>query len=466
VKILLLCHSFNSLAQKAFVELKRNHQVTVEFDINDAATKQAVELFKPHLIIAPYLKRLVSQSIWQKIPTLIIHPGIPGDKGPSSLDWAIMNEEKSWGVTVFQANEQYDAGDIWDFETFDLPPGLKKSTLYRTHITQAAMRCLLRAIRSFERKEIVPLAQKDYQGKVKGIYRPLMSQKQRFINWKEDSTRVILKKINAADSRPGVLDHLQGVDIYLYNAIQEHNLKGRPKEILATRNEAICLATKDGALWITHMKGRQKKALKLPATKVIQVPKSVPEIPAPWEKSSTYQDIYYEQKADVGYLYFEFYNGAIDTKQCKRLKEHYNQALQLRPKVLVLMGGTDFWSNGINLNLIENSHSPAEESWKNIRALNKLIRLIIETKQCLVISVLRSNAGAGGIPLALAADYVWAFEEIVLNPHYKEMGNLYGSEYWSYLMPRRVGKQKALEITNNKLPMDTEKALKLELIDR
>jgi putative two-component system hydrogenase maturation factor HypX/HoxX len=34
---------------------------------------------------------------------------------------------------------------------------------------------------------------------------------------------------------------------------------------------------------------------------------------------------------------------------------------------------------------------------------------------------------------------VWARRGVVLNPHYKNMGNLYGSEYWSYLLPRRVG---------------------------
>jgi putative two-component system hydrogenase maturation factor HypX/HoxX len=32
---------------------------------------------------------------------------------------------------------------------------------------------------------------------------------------------------------------------------------------------------------------------------------------------------------------------------------------------------------------------------------------------------------------------------VMLNPHYKNMGNLYGSEYWTYLLPRRVGDQGA-----------------------
>ena len=41
----------------------------------------------------------------------------------------------------------------------------------------------------------------------------------------------------------------------------------------------------------------------------------------------------------------------------------------------------------------------------------------------------------------------------MLNPHYRTMGNLYGSEYWTYTLPRRVGADRALEITD-RLPAD------------
>ena len=41
--------------------------------------------------------------------------------------------------------------------------------------------------------------------------------------------------------------------------------------------------------------------------------------------------------------------------------------------------------------------------------------------------------------LAFAADRVWSHAAVVLNPHYKNMGNLFGSEFWTYLLPPRVG---------------------------
>jgi putative two-component system protein, hydrogenase maturation factor HypX/HoxX len=81
-----------------------------------------------------------------------------------------------------------------------------------------------------------------------------------------------------------------------------------------------------------------------------------------------------------------------------------------------------------------------------------------------VIAGLCGNAGAGGATLALAADYVLAREGVVLNPHYKGMG-LYGSEYWTYTLPRRVGAAQAFAITEGCRPMGTREAKAIGFID-
>jgi putative two-component system hydrogenase maturation factor HypX/HoxX len=91
----------------------------------------------------------------------------------------------------------------------------------------------------------------------------------------------------------------------------------------------------------------------------------------------------------------------------------------------VLLGGSDFWSNGIHLNVIEASADPAEQSWRNINAINDVVYEMINTMSHLVIAGLRGNAGAGEAILALAADRVYAMSGVVLNPHYRSMGELY-----------------------------------------
>ena len=105
----------------------------------------------------------------------------------------------------------------------------------------------------------------------------------------------------------------------------------------------------------------------------------------------------------------------------------------------MLLGGSDYFSNGIHLNVIEAADDPAQESWENLNAIDDLVAEIITTDSHFVISALRGDAAAGGVPLALAADLVLARGDVVLNPYYRHMGGLYGSEYWTYLLPRRVG---------------------------
>jgi len=81
------------------------------------------------------------------------------------------------------------------------------------------------------------------------------------------------------------------------------------------------------------------------------------------------------------------------------------------------------------------------------------------------VAALRGNAGAGGAFLALAADRVMAASGVLLNPHYKNMGNLYGSEYWTYLLPKRVGAAGVEAVMGRRLPIGARRAAEMGLID-
>jgi putative two-component system hydrogenase maturation factor HypX/HoxX len=97
MRILLVVHGFNSLAQRLYCELMaRGHLVSIEFDIADGVTEEAVALFAD-LVIAPFLKRAIPESIWSRYCCLVVHPGPSGDRGPSALDWAVQKGVKHWG---------------------------------------------------------------------------------------------------------------------------------------------------------------------------------------------------------------------------------------------------------------------------------------------------------------------------------------------------------------------------------
>jgi len=147
LRILLLTHAFNGLAQRLLIALRApGHAVTVELDIADAVTVEAVALWKPDLLIAPFLKRRLPEAVWQACVCLVVHPGPPGDRGPSALDWALLQAQPRWGVTVLQAVADYAAGPVWASAGFDVRPEATKSSLYRREVTQAAVRALPRRV--------------------------------------------------------------------------------------------------------------------------------------------------------------------------------------------------------------------------------------------------------------------------------------------------------------------------------
>ena len=503
MRILFLTSAHNSLSQRLLIELtERGHEIRVCVAASGEAMMDAVSHDAPDLIVAPMLKIAIPEEVWSRCLCLIVHPGVIGDRGPSSLDWAIANQEKSWGVSILEAAPEFDAGPIWASHEFPLetdPPA--KSSLYRGKVTEAALRGVLEAIGRIESGEFKsgswrPEKLADAFSHAHGRLRPPMKQLDRAIDWTRHNTMAIVRKVRAADSAPGVLGSLLGTSCFLYGAHHEDRIKGPPGQILARRDGAICIGTVDGAVWISHLKAKGDPnapeahcelarsgvgcelcdaefcavaGIKLPAAQVLgPLLRGVPEAPLPIDAPNdhrTFREIVYTEEGGVGYLSFDFYNGAMSTAQCYRLRDAFLHARSRPTRVIVLLGGFDFWSNGIHLNAIEASVDPAEESWRNINAIDDLILEMLNTMSHLVIAGLRGNAGAGGAMLALAADRAYAMSGVVLNPHYRSMGELYGSEYWTYTLPRRVGWARAMELTRACLPIGARAAREMGFLD-
>jgi len=472
MRILLLASAYNSLTQRVHGELAgQGHEVAVELALGDEVMRAAVHRHDPDLILAPMLTAAIPADIWSARPCFIVHPGPRGDRGPSSLDWAIMEGATWWGVTVLQANAEMDGGDIWASAEFTVPPACSKSSLYRTEVADAALEAVLAAVARFAGGRYRPEPLDYGRPGVTGRCRPPCRQADRHIDWLAEPTSSVVAKLQAADSSPGVLDVIGGTEYFLIGGHEDDHLRGQPGAIIAQRDGAICRATVDGAVWIPQLRRRPAsggpKTGKLPATRALCGSlAAVPSIPAPLAPGQrTYQQISYREDSGVGYLEFSFPGGAMSTGRCRRLLAAYRHAQSRPVRVIVLGAPRDFFGNGIDLNVIETAADPAAESWRNINAINDLVEAILTTTGKLTVAALAGNAAAGGLMLALAADQVWCRAGAVLNPHYQLMG-LHGSEYWTYTLPRRVGTEHAARLTSACLPVTPAAAVQSGLINQ
>lgn len=374
MKILFICTAHNSLSQRLYLSLSQLHAVTVEYALSDDAMREAVRLSKPDLIICPFLTSRVPNDIYEEYMTLIVHPGPPGDAGPSSLDWVLMGDDGTesdpakllqkhtlseegrpyWGVTVLQAEDEFDAGPVWAYEQFPVnidEPGLTKSGLYRGPVTRAAVSACLAAVdrinaaaytsapltppltpRSSECpspvmraihpglhaspqfKELSVGLQKPFLGGPTH-HRPLLKAGQRDFNINTNNAKEISRRIRCSDSQPGCLSSVLGQSMYLYGGAIEESAwvaasMATPGSVLAVRDESVCIKTTDKrGIWITHVRRVKKKTdpklwPKVPAvTGLLELglitKEAIAKISRPyashrWAKSphSTYQDIW------------------------------------------------------------------------------------------------------------------------------------------------------------------------------
>ncbi|KAM3557549.1 hypothetical protein ARSEF4850_005025 [Beauveria asiatica] len=586
MKILFFCTAFNSLSQRAYLALSEQHYVTIEYALSEELMIEAAELVKPHVIICPFLTTFVPAQVYNNYLTLIVHPGPPGDAGPSALDWLLMGDDGTepdskklvqrkslseqgrpyWGVTVVQATAEFDMGPVWAFEQFAVDidqPHITKSSLYRGPVTRAAITAVLKAVdritiaadarnatarrcastpppasistekgtagRSSNKVAVDPslvanavfsqlsvTTGQSFQGG-KTLHRPLLRAADRDFDPRVHGAVEISRRIRCADSQPGCLSSLFGPKLYLYGGVVDSGKQAAgcaPGSVIASRDDAVCIATCDGkGVWITHVRRVKAKTdaslwPKVPAVQGLaelsehsmgyhnlqrvvsmrgrqrfkeeeeEEEQEEGNKDKEWSRatSSTLQDIWidFEPASDkygnIAYVFFDFYNGAMSTKQCRRLLKALQYLLSVADeksvRALVLMGGS-YFSNGIHLNVIESAADPALESWFNINAIDDLVYTILHDfpgREIKTIAAIRGNAAAGGVALATACDFVLAGEDVVLNPAYRAMG-LYGSEFHSLTYNARCRGHHGKRILRDMVPLSASAAGHLGLVD-
>ncbi|KAG1670428.1 hypothetical protein FOA52_010163 [Chlamydomonas sp. UWO 241] len=502
-KVLLLNDAHGSMSQALLVDLQAlGHDVVTTVVPNGkekagAFMREIKAAHKPDVIIAPFLTKFVPEDVWSdmQVPVIVCHPGPMGDKGSNSIDWAIRNKESSWGLTMLQAAAGVDDGPVYASPNFKMQPGLTKSEAYGIHAVQAARAALPKLLCMLWCGE-----QPVDAGGPPPI--PSLTYEQRRVDFETMTAEEVAHTIRLSDSRPGAPCKLRGVngEYRAFEAVVEKSgadkaSKGAsPGQVLGARDGAVMVACADGScVWIGRLQavpeacagpnksGRLQclpSTIKLRAelelrTAAPALMAALPKIPAPENSTpiafgtspSTWQQVWTWKENRVAYVNWAFYNGAMSTEQCYELQAVLEKVGSWTDvDSVVLLGGYKVFSNGIDLNTIQASADPATESWRNINAINDAIRACMHMTNKLVVTAVWGNAGAGGAIMPLVGDRILAHEGVVMNPHYKKMG-LFGSEYWTFQLPARVGAAMADALSNMCQPISARQAKAINYID-
>jgi putative two-component system protein, hydrogenase maturation factor HypX/HoxX len=150
-----------------------------------------------------------------------------------------------------------DAGAIYSTRNFIVPQEYRKTTLYNTKISAHGTEALINSTYKFFSGSFVPEPLNYSDPAVKGRLEPAMKKKDRLIEWENDTTSVILRKILASDGAPGATAMIENEVYHLFGG-KEVKINDidfiYPGSIIGYSNHSVILKTQDGAISVSHLK--------------------------------------------------------------------------------------------------------------------------------------------------------------------------------------------------------------------
>ncbi|MCX5686949.1 MAG: methionyl-tRNA formyltransferase [Candidatus Omnitrophica bacterium] len=185
---------------------------------------------------------------------------LPKYRGAAPTNWAIINDEKSSGVTVIKMNERMDEGDIILKREINIDDEDTNITLTEK-LSELGAKALLEAIDSIEKDKNLTFTKQDAG---EATYAPKLKKEDGLINWR-DKAVVIHNKVRGLIPWPGAYTHYEGkvikvlkTEICGAQAFRE----AAPGEVIdILKDKGIIVCTGSEPIAITHLQLEGKIAM-------------------------------------------------------------------------------------------------------------------------------------------------------------------------------------------------------------
>jgi len=220
-----------------------------------AALKQA----EPDLNIVVAYGQIIPASIIYLPPfkTLNVHFSLlPKYRGAAPVQWAILNGDRTTGVTIMELNEKMDQGPILAQEEVEILPGENAHEL-EIRLSYLGARLLVDTLARINEIKPVP------QAAELATYAPRLTKEQGQINWQEPAQAIDFK-VRAFFPWPGAYSYLAGKK---FEIISGQPLAGAytassPGEIIQIDKPGIYVACGQNTIYlIERIKPESKKEM-------------------------------------------------------------------------------------------------------------------------------------------------------------------------------------------------------------
>ena len=188
-----------------------------------------------------------------------IHPSLlPSYRGPSPMQWALLNCDRNTGITFIRMNEKMDEGDVIFQETTEI----KSDEDYISLSRRLALRSADILSGVIDRIEKEPVIEGKVQDQSLATYSPIITKEMGKISW-ASSAREINCRIRAFVEWPTAYTFLDGRRLKIYHAMVDEAASSAevPGTITAVTRAGLEVATGGGLLTITDLQLENKKRM-------------------------------------------------------------------------------------------------------------------------------------------------------------------------------------------------------------
>jgi methionyl-tRNA formyltransferase len=201
------------------------------------------------LIIVAAYGQILPKAILEYVPCINLHASIlPGYRGASPIQQALLNDDTVTGVTAMWMNEGLDTGDIIQIKSIAIASDEMVDSLY-TRLTELACDLTLDVIRTWDRKSAFA------QENSKASHCKKISKSDGLIIF--DNAREIYNRYRAFMPWPGIFTE-SGLKIKTLS-LEESESIGQEGEIIAIDSVSIVVQCAKGSLRVTTLQAPSKQ---------------------------------------------------------------------------------------------------------------------------------------------------------------------------------------------------------------
>ncbi len=224
-------------------------------------TDEALELmrsFDPDLCVMAYVTLLVPQRVLDapRLGTIQYHPSLlPRHRGPSSINWPIIQGATETGITIFWPDEALDEGPILLQKKVAIGPDDTLGSLYFDHLFPLGVEAIMEAIDLVRGGKAPRVEQDDAQA----TYESWCKKADARIDWSK-STGEVYNLIRGTDPQPGAWTLVDGTEVQIYDSAPGLGL-GEPGTVLSVADDSFEVAAQGGSIRVMRVRPQGGKKM-------------------------------------------------------------------------------------------------------------------------------------------------------------------------------------------------------------